>query len=158
MFFKYEKALIALHLTESKADSYKGSRDDPSWWYLTSFPNTLPLNHHFAPVILTSVSYTPAICPFMGFVLDFSLLARLFPQVSSYMAISFTFFKSLLKCLFLNDIYLTTIILIAIFFPTSQHFISPYNALFFLRVLISFQKSYTFTSLLCLLFPIYSTH
>lgn len=117
--FKYEKAFLALHLTESKADSYKGSRDDPSWWDLTSFPNTLPLNHHFAPVILTSVSYTPAICPFMGFVLDFSLLARLFPQVSSYMAISFTFFKSLLKCLFLNDIYLTTIILIATFFPTS---------------------------------------
>lgn len=119
MPFKYEKALIALHLTESKADCYKGSRDDPSWWYLTSFPNTLPLNHHFALVILTSVSYTPAICPFMGFVLDFSLLARLFPQVSSYMVISFTFFKSLLRCLFLNDIYLTTIILIATFFPTS---------------------------------------
>lgn len=89
---------------------------------------------HSAPVTRTPVSHTP---PCAVFFWGGRGLCFLCPQMS-YKAITLLSFKSLLKCPFLNDIYLTTTFLTATFFPTSQHSISP----FFLIELISFQKYY----------------
>lgn len=76
----------------------------------------------------------------------------------SCMANSFPSFTSLLRCPFLNDIYLTTTFLIATFFPNPSVFITPHNALLFLIVLIPFHEYYTIYLFLLFLFPVYSNH
>lgn len=126
----------------------------PVCYLLTSFPNPLPLYHPSAPVLLTPRSNIPAMCSFLGFALDFSLLERLFPQMS-YMAISLSSFKSLLKCPSLSDIYHT---LNCNFPPRTLAFISPYNALFFSHSTYPLPKTIPIYLFATLLFPVYATH